>query len=240
MKRLLIRSAARLDKANTSTDDFKIKLSEPLFGKYLIKSCMLNNSIYTINDNNNKLYFSDTSGTYTATLTNGSHNSTTLLTEIQTQLNAESSQAYTVTYDDITNKYTIACDVNCQILFDTNPQSSYPNCGTVIGFSDTDTTAATSVTGDLMANFSPLLSLAISLEGNCYSNYNTNDRTHCNIYIPLNESFGFYQIIDKTKFSQYLQFDYKQNVISVKIMGTDNNEVDLNGIEWEMLIEKID
>lgn len=235
MKKLLIKSINRIDRANTSSDTFKIQLFKPIIGKYLLESCKINNSLYTINNNNNKLYFSDTSTLdyYVATLTNGTYESALLANELQTQLNDSSPQTYTVTYSTLTSKFTIACDVNCDILLESFPSTSYATCGTVIGFSDIDITGVSSATSDKMANFIPTTSLTISI------NESSNDISYGNIYVQLSDSHGYYINIDKNDHPQYFIFNTECNFFEINITDANNKPVDLNGIDWEMLIKKI-
>lgn len=64
-----------------------------------------------ITTENNKIAFSETSGTeLTATLSVGSYTPGDLATEVKTQLDSSGASTYTVTYDSITRDFTITSD----------------------------------------------------------------------------------------------------------------------------------
>jgi hypothetical protein len=67
----------------------------------------INDSI-VIDSYNNKIDFTEGGGELTATLTAGTYTPTTLCTEIDTRMTAAGAQAYTVAFNSITRKFTIA------------------------------------------------------------------------------------------------------------------------------------
>lgn len=68
---------------------------------------MFSNTII-INSKNNKIDFTEGGGELTATLTSGSYTPAALCTEIDTRMTAAGSQSYTVSFNSITRKFTIA------------------------------------------------------------------------------------------------------------------------------------
>lgn len=99
---------------------------------------------------NNKLQFQETAGTtLTATLTSGLYTGTQLATQVQTQLNATGgTPAYTVSYDTLTKKFTIASDRAggaVFILVGTGSQTGF-SAHKTLGFDDENTTNAASIT----------------------------------------------------------------------------------------------
>ena len=83
-----------------------------------------------------------------ATVTAGTYTSTTLATEIQTQMDAASTDTITCTYSTTTGKWTIASDGGTfELLWDTGA-SSATSIGAAIGFdTSADDTGSTSYTG---------------------------------------------------------------------------------------------
>lgn len=98
-------TAFELDAAYTgdtgATLTFKsIQLDYDLVSEYII-----------IDSTNNKLDFEETASTeLTATLTAGTYTPAQLATEINTQLTSAGASAYTITYDSISRKFTLASD----------------------------------------------------------------------------------------------------------------------------------
>lgn len=67
---------------------------------------------YIINKNNNKLFFQESFGhTLVAEVTPGNYNTTDLTTALQNALNDVGDNVYTVTINDLTNKFTISSNL---------------------------------------------------------------------------------------------------------------------------------
>jgi len=72
----------------------------------------LSPSYLIVDSTNNKLDFEETASTeLTSTLTSGSYTPAELATEIDTQLTADGASSYTITYDAVTRKFTLASDL---------------------------------------------------------------------------------------------------------------------------------
>ncbi len=100
------------------------------------------NDIIIINSKNCKIDFTCDGTTYAATLTSGSYSPTTLCTEIDTRLTAASGGSYTVTFNSITRKFTIAQGgATFSLLFATGT-NAYISASGVLGYDIEDQTAA--------------------------------------------------------------------------------------------------
>lgn len=106
--------------ANANESNFSFRLTHPItFYKrnkdkqYFIRieNIRLPVSFYSINSDYNVFTFNDGSADYGFTITQGNYTIDELIAEVQTQMNATASgNTYTLTYDDITQKTTIASD----------------------------------------------------------------------------------------------------------------------------------
>lgn len=99
---------------------------------------------------NNKIQFQETAGTtITGTLTAGTYTQAQLAAHVETVLNAAGgTPAYTVTYNALTRKFTIASDRAggaVFVLVGTGDQSKF-SVHKTLGFDDEDTTNAASIT----------------------------------------------------------------------------------------------
>lgn len=106
---------------------------------------------FEIDTSNNKLYFND-GAAQTATLTSGSYTASTLATEIQTQLNAASSN-FTASYSTTTYKFTLSRSSGS---FELTLSSTSNACWDTIGFvTSSDLTGATSYVSEEQRNHYP-------------------------------------------------------------------------------------
>lgn len=114
----------------------------------------------TVGASNNKLNFNDGGPELTATLTNGTYQTPhALAREIQSKMDALTSDNITVSYSDSTGKFTIASDGTLNLLWKTGTNGSDntdTHVGTLIGFSDAaDDTGSASYAADNSLSFDP-------------------------------------------------------------------------------------
>ena len=91
------------------------------------------NAVYPINATNNKVQFTTTDGTYTATLTSQSYTGNQLATELKTQMDAAGSGGgtpitFTVSYSSQTGKLTFAPSAGT-VVFVTVTNDAYDSLG---------------------------------------------------------------------------------------------------------------
>jgi hypothetical protein len=95
-------------------------------------------SYFNVESDNKKIYINDGSD-YTITLTEGLYTGTTLATELQTQLNASSSN-WTVSYSTTTKKFTISNTGSVTLRFTQTTDQAWSMLGFTSGAADdTDT-----------------------------------------------------------------------------------------------------
>lgn len=112
----------------------------------------------------NRLQFKETNiaVTLTATLTVGSYNAASLAIELKKQLDAEGALTYTVSYSEVSHKFTISSTANFQLLWSTGIADT-AELGKLLGFDiEADDTSASSYTSD-----EPVLGLPEDLIAGC-------------------------------------------------------------------------
>ena len=118
-------------------------------------------SWYVINESNNVFTFTEDSSPLTfrqVILTNGNYDSTSICTEIKSQMEAVGSQLYTVTFNSITSTITISSVSTFGILW-----TSSPKLARRLGFSDV--TNGLSHTSSFPINLSPSDVYFLNIEG---------------------------------------------------------------------------
>lgn len=106
----------------------------------------LTDDVIVIDSTNNKIDFLDNVTAVAATITAGVYSPTTLCTEIKTRMDAAGSQTYTVTFDSITRKFTIAHGgATLQLKFATGTNVAN-SASTVLGYEMEDLTGAVTYT----------------------------------------------------------------------------------------------
>lgn len=137
--------------SSTGSHNFNINVTDDFFKdkkRYHVISYMMPNTIYTVNDTNNKLYWTDSVPTnITSTIPNGFYDATTLSAAVATVLNADKKDAnvYTATVATLTQKITIGSTGNMRLMFSTNTSNSIAY---TLGYDNDDTAAATSHVAD--------------------------------------------------------------------------------------------
>lgn len=115
-------------------------------GSYNYTAAKLDYDMYDdtiiITNKNNKIDFSEGGAQLTATLANGSYTPTTLCTEIDSKMTAAGAQAYTVTFNSITRKFTIAQGGATFSLLFASGTNAYISASGVLGYNIEDQTGA--------------------------------------------------------------------------------------------------
>lgn len=96
---------------------------------------------------NQFINFNEGSGELTATLTTGRYSHTDFATEIQDQMNAVGTLAYTVTFNRTDRTITISAPSNFDLLISSGSQSGSSTFG-LAGFTGADLTGASTYTGN--------------------------------------------------------------------------------------------
>lgn len=201
-----------------------------------MESVQIYNSIYTIDSRNNKLFWVDgAAAAHTTTLTSGNYTATALAAHIETKLTADNTNVgdvYTVACPTLTNKMTITNSTsNFSLTFGTNTANS---CAYVLGFTNTNKTAAKTYTGE---NVVCLGVKYLTVESDLCLGQNTYTSATLNnvlAYVPVNVNTG-----DLIAHSYELAKSFKVNRSElsrfyIRVKDDRGNTVDLNGVDWSM------
>lgn len=234
MKTILIKSR---DRYNGSSHNANFKLIEPIEGLYKVLSCYIPNTTFNVNSNNNSVIITDDALTPTQiNFTEGNYSTTSLIAEMKAKLEASPlGGTYNITVNAITGKMNInRSDKPYEISF-------LNDTGYLLGFNNDRLIASNNHLGDNVINLSHPLSIGIIInqtENSTNENIITGNTS--NIYIPFSFQFGsFVYISSESSYNQILKFK-RTNNINIKIINTSNNQIiDLNGGDYELLLEKI-
>lgn len=107
---------------------------------------------FVVDATNNKINFNEGAAELTSTITSGTYTSTTLATEIKTQLEAAGAATFTVTFSSTTGKWTIVSNgATFQLLNNTGTNQAVSLLKVALGFANTDRTGTLTYTGSNIA-----------------------------------------------------------------------------------------
>lgn len=145
------------------THSFTIDLPHQLEGKYQLVEAVVPITFYTVDSYNNTIYFYENSTNKVATIEDGTFDTTTILTAVKSALDTASGghNTYTVTYTAQTGKLTISASNAFYFTFGDNTSNS---AHSVLGFTQQNTSSATSITGDAHVDLTRTKSINILLD----------------------------------------------------------------------------
>lgn len=188
---------------------------------------------YNIRSNCNTFYFKQGTTSRTATITNGNYNITSLLSALQTAINAVLVGATaTITQNTITNKITISISTGT-ISID-NTQNPILNTH-ILGFW-TDGQSGASITSPNCYNINHDLYINLSLD-NLTTNFHSSNP--CTFKIPISLNNGnilFYN--EKQHHKQHIHINKNENLSYIKISVRDRygSLLDNNNIHFSFQI----
>ena len=236
--KVLVRSRDRFQSTDTS-QQFKLHFRETIEGKHRVRWCTIPNTLYNVNATNNSLTATN-GGSATVTIPPGNYNGSTLAAALAAALLAATGVAHTVTFNTTTFRLTITPAAGTTNVVFTN---SYYVVGAPIG--NVAVTGATTL--PFVINLGLPLSLGIQINeagGDAYTTaYNTTQPTmRGTVIVPLLADFSVFNFVtDKLYADQSITFPNGVNQFTISVVDPGTNlPVDLNGAEWEMLIERDD
>lgn len=239
-KRYYFSSSDRSNQNDTTTSFTILPTNqiEPYMKAIIVRKVTIPYTVYTVNNNNNKLYWVDSDASAkTTTLTNGNYNQNDLATLMTTAMNADKSSAntYTVTVSSVTAKFTITNNTSNFQLTCTNNSSAIWK---TIGFSTTSNrTGSTAYTGDRILNLQPLNMIYICsnlADGNNSRVKGGDFPILCSI--PISENFG--DIITYINdFGDAIPINNTKSQITFQLFDNNLNNIDLNGTDWSIEID---
>jgi len=233
------------EKSSGTNQNFKIKFSNPIENIKGVKISKISipNSWYSVMTGiNDKIYFTETTN-WVATLTQGVYTFADLATMISTAMNTAytTDNNFSCTFSSLTYKYTVSHSAtNFSLTFGTNTTASARG---LMGYSATDTGAATSHIANNLANLNysdNILIKSRNLSGrNAYIN-----GVKKNIIFPLkcNGNFGDWLMYEsqgddyEIHYSPPRQFD----TLDFTLLFEDaTTEIPLNGLDWSITLKFI-
>lgn len=198
------------------------------------------NSIYTITNNNNKLYTAFGAEEFTTTLTNGYYDIISLLSHVQSRLTSVCGRTFYVSLNQITNKVSIQC-INgpFNLLFNNKPETAYRR----LGFDkNTDYTGESTYTAPNIFVITPRYIYINSRDltrntlrsENIRSNKNiTYNKSYVIMQCPIRENFGGY-ISYEESFKKTLYYSTPQDIAEFDLFITDEygKPVSFNGVPF--------
>lgn len=239
--------------------DHQIKFNQSPAKSYFmrVENIMLPKTFYDVDSTNNvfRVLEEDGLGGYdlvSVTIPAGNYTITELLTELETELdtNTINGNAYTLTYDDITNKisFEYAGATSADVIVDTIANGSTLN--DLLGFGKTTTTQQTidgNTNTDTTQTFIPSTPQSppyvvdldtksyIILEADITSNsyYDNSIQKHIGVHIPINVDRNNKQYFANHDGSM-LKLNNKSVLSSLRFRLVDeyDNEVDINGVNY--------
>lgn len=244
--------------------DHQIKFNKSPAKSYFtrLEDILLPKTFYDIDSTNNVFIVLEEDGTATATyntlsvtIPEGSYTITELLTQLESDLdtNTTNSNAYTLSYDDITNKVTFEFTAgggtpSSDVIIDTIANGSTLNdplgfsivvlSGQTINEDSTTDVAITFVSGTPQeAPYRVDLDTKsyIRIETNITSDsfFTKNNQTHLGALVPIN--------VDRNEKQYYSNHDGRMsrmnnkgafNLLTFRLLDENNNQLDMNGANY--------
>ena len=242
---LFIPSALRRNPHTTSTDDIVYDLREEIRGKYSLEFMTFFNSIYNIRSTNNTIYFYENGTDKSCTITPGVYDDATLATAMKTALDTASGgfNTFTVTYSSITGKYTFSGTSNFHFTFESFTANTIAK---VIGFYRVDGVAATSQTGDFMAQLQgvDLIGVDIRTNDRLFDFYDNHQGSSYFTFVIPNNVDNFTAMTYKPDQSSPVVLDFGVgpyvNHIQITIKdGVTGDALSLNGADYYIVLRKL-
>lgn len=204
-----------------------LKDEEDIIERYIsIQNAQIPFSFYNINIYNNILVIQIISTLYTLTLTRGNYNATSLITEIETQLTANSITDLTLSISSTTGLLTFTKTTGSFSLISSG-STIYEVLGFVVGTNYTSTSQK--LTAPYPLNLLGTLRLRI-----CSYELSTNNIDFGLITLPIETgNFGLIQYTNITNIKATLN-NTSLDGFDISIIDDDNNYINFNNINWTM------
>jgi len=210
----------------TALSDIEVQFPNLTFKDKVVREIMLSvthaeipNSFYLVNATNNKLVIN--ASTYT--ITPGNYNAINFQSAITSFL---TSLGITITYNIITNKYTLTSATSFTIQTTTT-------CQRFLGLGTT-ALSGTSITSPYVCNFLPIPRLLIRSQAFSTSNYNGADGS-TDLILSVQNSSASGAVILWNNYSQ-LKYDItfldNLNIVDLSITDDYGNAIDFNNCHW--------
>ena len=233
---LLLNSKYATQYVNNLTSNCVYSLNSPIDKPYFhqmlitIQNVNIPHSYYNIDSNNNTLNYTMNSINYTFAMTTNNYTINDLVSYINTNI----GNNFTVSYSNSTNKLTFT---NTTYDFTFKYTSI---CVDLLGLNNTSN--QTSSSKILMSSRVCDLSYTKSLYINCNLNINTIDSrkalSYTNALVKIPVQLNYLSIETYENYRGYSNLLFEQKITNLNIFITDdnNNNIDLNGCNWDCSI----
>lgn len=240
MSLLYISSHDHLSSGNSSNCTIPLPTHWTKIHSVSLESFIVPNTSYNIRAGvNDYIPFRRSSTNYAFQITPGSYTITSLLSAIQTGMNAADANTYTCTYSAITMKATIAGSGAFILNFATGTNAS-TSCWRELGFSQADTSSTTSHTGSNVVSLEKPSTLFINIPELRYPVSTSNSADYHTFIVPLTENAGNLVFFSTTsQFDQRIAFSSPISFSELTFLLKDRSNVasSLNGGEWAMILK---
>jgi hypothetical protein len=191
---------------------------------------------------NDRVCWNRSSTNYNFQIPAGQYSITSLLSAIQTGMNAADSNSYTLTYSSSSFLVTVAGTGAFTLNWSSNPQAS-TGCYQQLGFMKTDTSSATSQTGSNVVDLSIPEFIFMDLNelpGFIGTSSASGISNKNNFIIPLYQSGGNLVFVsEQENIHEEIRFNTPINISSLTIQLRDKNGslIDTKGANWHAILE---
>ena len=230
---VVVNSHERLSSSASSTD-FEVILYSTLsnVSKIQLNWIQIPNSIYNISSSNNIVTFTENATLKTATIPVSAYNSDELATELASILTTASGgyNTYTVTYNTETYMFTFSA-TNAFMLNCSKAKFPYHE----LGFSNSDTSSATSITSSYIVSLEQPNELIVSIH-ETDSLLITGDTQFGATFIIPNKAFLGEVLTFVSNVPMYMVLSEHTTITNLCIGLKDRyrNTIGLNGADWSM------
>lgn len=185
-------------------------------------------SWYIVNSSNDKLQLDMNSQTYLITLTHGNYQSTSFVAMLKPML----PSGFSITFSDVTGKYTIAHDTY-------NFTISNASCYELIGLAPYISYSSTNrnLVCPFPCNFLGTSNVYVKSNNLLLSNYSTLDQTYNNL-INLQVNVPPYGTIKYSNLTntEYIIRNTQLSYLELELKDENNSYIDMNSVEWSLTI----
>jgi len=223
---LKIDSQQRMNYATTNPGSFNIVLQRPLEGSWRLCQAYVPVSQYNVNSTNNVINFFENNVSKTATLTQGYHDTNTLMAEVAAQMTAASGgfAIFTVTQSSLPLRITISSTQNFRLQFGSYKTNS---AASIIGYLPVDTAIATSHLAANIANLVTQRSYNISI--NNESRFIDSTGRLCSFVVPVLSNSGGLAVYEPSIiFPQIITFTQPTSTLKIQVTDDTGNIIGLS------------
>lgn len=243
---IIVEDEGRNEESSISRTNFNYNLTQPVnffkrgddYEYYVrMENVRIPISFYNINSNYDTYgWTGSATGVITFNITNGNYTIDELILEVQTQMNLLDTNTYTITYDEITQKVSIASDgvEDVSVLVGDGWQT--------LGFNLTETiTGVATMVGSNVAYTNTMRHLKLMVDNlvsnNVYANQLGTDKStvlqRVSLIIPITQTRNEFQFYDNHD-GYFIKLPRMSRIgdLHIKLVDALNNPVNLNNVPW--------